>query len=111
MQGLVLQACARDAAIPGVARVGYTATKRLGGAVVRNRAKRRLRAAAAAVVATHGRGGVDYVLIARAATLTRPFDRLVADLIEALKRVHGDGSTRAARRAAGTRDAVPPGKA
>ena len=48
--GLVLQACERtdDATASGPPRVGFTATRKVGGAVVRNRARRRLRAAAAA---------------------------------------------------------------
>lgn len=65
-------------------RVGYTATKKLGGAVIRNRAKRRLRAAARATISDSGQAGFDYVLIARAAVITRPFDRLLDDLRMAL---------------------------
>ncbi len=69
-------------------RVGFTATKKLGGAVDRNRAKRRLRAAAAAVLPLCGRAGNDYVLVARRDTLTRPFDSLIADLKSALRAAH-----------------------
>jgi ribonuclease P protein component len=68
-------------------RVGFTATRKLGGAVIRNRAKRRLRAAAADVLAKRGRPGVDYVLIARRGTAERPSAALVADLETALRRV------------------------
>lgn len=69
-----------------VARVGFTATKKtIGGAVERNRAKRRLRAAAAALLPLYGMGGNDYVLVARAATLTRPFADLLEDLAVTLK--------------------------
>lgn len=69
-------------------RVGYTASKKIGGAVVRNRAKRRLRAAAAAVLPLSGLPGTDYVLVARRDTATRPFDSLVQDLAEALRAAH-----------------------
>ncbi len=87
--GLVLQAAARhggtadDAAV----RVGFTASRKVGNAVVRNRAKRRLRAAAAEVLARRGRPGMDYVLIARAATAKRRYADLVGDLEGALRQV------------------------
>jgi ribonuclease P protein component len=69
-----------------MARVGFTATKKtIGRAVERNRAKRRLRAAAAALLPLYGMGGNDYVLVARAATLTRPFADLLEDLAVTLK--------------------------
>ena len=68
--------------------VGFTATKKIGGAVERNRAKRRLRAAAAALLPLYGRVGNDYVLVARIATLTRPFDGLLDDLKAALSAAH-----------------------
>ena len=86
--GLILQACrqmqAGDAAPP---RVGYTASRRVGGAVERNRARRRLRAAVAAVMPQHARTGHDYVVIARTATLRRPYGALVRDLETALRRL------------------------
>lgn len=69
-------------------RVGFTATKRLGNAVLRNRAKRRMRAAAMEILPVHGRPGADYVLIARDLCVTCPYDALCRDLIYALKRVH-----------------------
>lgn len=65
-------------------RVGFTATKRVGGAVVRNRAKRRLREAARQLVPLHGKPGCDYVLIARGGTVTRPWARLLDDVKNAL---------------------------
>jgi ribonuclease P protein component len=85
--GLTLEAAATlpRFAKPGIARVGFTATKKIGGAVERNRAKRRLRAAAAALLPLYGLAGSDYVLVARAGTLTRPFADLLEDLAGALK--------------------------
>jgi ribonuclease P protein component len=65
-------------------RVGFTATKRIGGAVVRNRAKRRLREAARRLMPLLGVPGCDYVLIARGGTTTRPWERLLDDLKNAL---------------------------
>jgi ribonuclease P protein component len=86
--GLVLQAAPTPPEADGDAiRVGFTASRKVGNAVVRNRAKRRLRAAASRVLAQDGRAATDYVLIARAATATRSFGRLLADLQVALGRV------------------------
>lgn len=65
-------------------RVGFTASAKIGGAVVRNRAKRRLRVVAAAVLPLSGREGRDYVLIARAGTASRSFTALLNDLSKAL---------------------------
>jgi ribonuclease P protein component len=83
--GLILQAAPGPAA--EAIRVGFTATRKLGGAVARNRAKRRLRAVAAEVLAERGRPGTDYVLIARSGTAERLYAALVADLETALRRL------------------------
>ncbi len=64
--------------------VGFTASKRIGGAVARNRAKRRLREAARLVLPQHGLTGHDHVLVARSAVVAYPFAALTADLTEAL---------------------------
>lgn len=69
-------------------RVGFTATRKIGGAVERNRVKRRLRAAAASLLPLYGQAGHDYVLIARAETLRRPFASLRDDLAALLKAIH-----------------------
>ncbi len=71
-----------------LARVGFTASRKVGNAVARNRAKRRLRALAAELLAQQARDGTDYVLIGRQSTVTRPYALLKADLAEALDRVH-----------------------
>ncbi|MEO9782296.1 MAG: ribonuclease P protein component [Sedimentitalea sp.] len=72
-------------------RVGFTCSKKVGNAVARNRAKRRLREAARLVLPTHGRAGWDYVLIGRAeATASRSFEALQKDLRYALRRIHGE---------------------
>ena len=73
----------------GSLRVGFTASTKVGGSVERNRAKRRLREAARAVLPLLGREGHDYVLIARAATLARPFAGLLDDLTKAVGALEG----------------------
>jgi len=71
-------------------RVGFTCSKKVGNAVARNRAKRRLREVARIVLAEMGRDGWDYVLVGRKdTTATLPFDTLVADMRRAMKKVHG----------------------
>ena len=68
-------------------RIGFTATRKVGGAVVRNRCKRRLREAARAMVGQYGVPGSDYVFIARQGTADRPWDRLLDDVKSALTRL------------------------
>jgi ribonuclease P protein component len=87
--GLVLQAAPQPGAAGATLRVGYTASRRVGNAVARNRAKRRLRAAAAAVLAERGHDGMDYVLIARAGTGGQRYAELLTDLEGALCQVSG----------------------
>jgi ribonuclease P protein component len=78
-----------DGAAPaGALRVGFTASRKIGNAVARNRAKRRLRAAASQLLPLLGREGHDYVLVARASTGTRAFDALLADVTAALNSAH-----------------------
>lgn len=73
-----------------VIRLGFTATRRIGGAVVRNRAKRRLREAARLLAPLHAKLGCDYVLIARQGTANRPWARLLDDMKSALIRLAAD---------------------
>ena len=69
---------------PALIRIGFTATKKIGGSVVRNRAKRRLREAARLLLPEYGRPGVDYVFIARNGTPGRDWGRLLDDVKSAL---------------------------
>lgn len=80
---VVVQAARSERAGAGV-RAGFTATKKIGGAVVRNRAKRRLREAARQALPELGRPGCDYVFIARAATPAHPWPALLDDVRSAL---------------------------
>lgn len=87
MPGFVLQARPRGG--DGPARVGFTCSKKVGGAVARNRAKRRLREIARLDLPAAARPGWDYVLIGRRDhTATRDFAALRADLAAALAQVH-----------------------
>jgi ribonuclease P protein component len=98
--GLVLQMQPTPAELASKAnavRVGFTVTKKVGDAVRRNRAKRRLREVARAVLPLYGVGGTDYVLIGRDGTLTRSFADLIADLRTALRKTHGGTAHKAER--------------
>lgn len=81
---------ARRRAEAGPIGVGFTASRKVGGAVVRNRAKRRLREAARQLLASHGLAGVDYVLVARQSTAEAPWEALLDDVRNALIRVRAD---------------------
>lgn len=66
-------------------RVGLTVTKKIGSAVLRNRIKRRLRAACRAVLPLHAEPGCDYVLVARGAAATIDFEPLCEEFAQALR--------------------------
>ncbi|MGH6955543.1 MAG: ribonuclease P protein component [Caulobacteraceae bacterium] len=86
---VLVQARARDDGRAAV-RVGFTATRRIGGAVVRNRAKRRMREAARLTLPILASPGCDYVLIARGGVGTRPWGALLDDVKSALIRLAAD---------------------
>lgn len=86
-RGLVLQACPATDNSEGP-KVGFTASRKVGNAVMRNRARRRLRAAVEKVMPLHAAPDHDYVVIARAGTAARPFEALIRDLETALKRLN-----------------------
>ncbi|WP_430395810.1 ribonuclease P protein component [Ferrovibrio sp.] len=89
--GLLLQAApAMD--LPGPPefqgiRIGFTASRKVGNAVLRNRARRRLKALARELLQVHAQPGHDYVLVARQATPERAYGDLRRDLEAALKRL------------------------
>lgn len=85
--GFLLQARDRGDGLP--ARVGFTCSKKIGNAVLRNRAKRRLREVARACLPGTARQGWDYVLVGRPdVTISRDFKMLCNDLTWALRKVH-----------------------
>lgn len=83
---MTVQARRRDPA-SGAPRAGFTSTKKIGGAVVRNRARRRLREAARQLLPLHGVDGVDYVFLARETTAVAPWPQLLDDMKDALIRL------------------------
>lgn len=85
---VLVQARARDDS--PIVRAGFTATKRIGGAVERNRAKRRMREAARLLLPDLAHPGFDYVFIARGGVTTRPWPRLLDDMKSALLRLAAD---------------------
>ncbi len=87
--GLIVQIRPRPAgeADTDEARVGFTVSRKVGNAVQRNRARRRLRVVADTVMTEHALEGFDFVIIGRQNTLTRPYSALVRDLTTALKKL------------------------
>jgi ribonuclease P protein component len=86
--GFLLQA--RDRGTGTEVRLGFTCSRKVGNAVVRNRARRRLREVARQVLPGAARPGWDYVLVGRpGTTVRRGFAEMLADLARALERVHG----------------------
>jgi len=94
---LVLQARKRPQTdeASDIARFGFTATKRLGNAVIRNQARRRLKETVRITAGMLARPRYDYVVIARDGSLKLPFSDLEKDLNAAFERVHKGSSERA----------------
>jgi ribonuclease P protein component len=92
MPGFVLQVAPvpanlpADLALPAI-RVGFTVSRKVGNAVMRNRVRRRLREAARMVIPGQARPDLDYVLVGRQAAIARDFAALRQELLEALKRL------------------------
>ncbi len=86
--GVTLEVCRSPGMEPAAVRVGFTASRKIGNAVARNRARRRLKAVAQQVLPLYGQPGNDYVLVARRETLTLPFGDLLGDLESALVAAH-----------------------
>jgi len=88
MPGFVLQAAPVpvDLSLP-VLRVGFTVSRKVGNAVVRNRVRRRLREVARLVMPDQASAALDYVLVGRQGALERDFAKLQQELVEALKRL------------------------
>lgn len=86
MPGFVLLMRRRDDGSDAM-RIGYTVTKKIGNAVVRNRMKRRLRALARELLPESGVRGADHVLIGRNGGIEREFAALRGELVKALAKV------------------------
>ncbi|HMI40869.1 MAG TPA: ribonuclease P protein component [Sphingomicrobium sp.] len=86
MPGFVLLMHPRDDGDPAI-RVGYTVTKKIGGAVVRNRMKRRFRALARAILPEQGMPGADHIIIGRSGGIERDYTALADELRRALAKV------------------------
>ena len=119
--GMVVQARSRDEAPPasaaaalnasegaartdtdGPPRVGITVSRKVGNSVKRNRARRRLRAAARDALPEVGAPGVDYVLIGRAGTLDRAYPDLLSDLRQAVDKLNRPGKPKPGKPKGGT---------
>ena len=81
--GFVLQS-AINKDCENITRFGFTASRKVGSAVLRNKAKRRLRALVQEILIEKGKPGMDYVLVARKTTPTRKFEKLRKDLFWAI---------------------------
>jgi ribonuclease P protein component len=95
----ILQCALQSPGLTDTPRYGITVSRRVGGAVQRNRARRRLRELARLVLVKQARPRHDYVLVGRLDALTRNWTLLTQDLETALAHVHGAGRKPTPRRA------------
>ena len=88
MPGFVLQIAPAPADLDRpLVRVGFTVSRKVGNAVVRNRVRRRLREIARAIIPGRARADLDYVLVGRQGAITRDFAAMQVELVDALKRL------------------------
>jgi ribonuclease P protein component len=97
--GVVIQIRQRNDSDPP--RVGFTVTRKLGGAVTRNRIRRRLKEAVRTGAARCFLAGNDYVIVGRSATIGRPFGKLVTDIVGAVDYLHAQARNRSGGRESG----------
>ncbi len=93
--GFILQAAVRGLPEPGPLRIGFTASRKVGNAVARNRAKRRLRALSDRVMPAVADMALDYVFVARTETTLRAFAVMEQDLRHALTKMPKEAKPRA----------------
>ncbi|MBL4603114.1 MAG: ribonuclease P protein component [Emcibacteraceae bacterium] len=86
--GMIIQVSPMPDDVKSDIRVGYTASKKVGNAVIRNRAKRRMREVTRQIMAKNACDNHDYVIIARREINDIPFKELIRDLKWSLKRLH-----------------------
>jgi ribonuclease P protein component len=105
MEAFAIQANRRAATSDDLgARIGFTVTKKLGGAVLRNRIRRRLKEAVRLSPRLETQADHDYVLMAQREALGRPFDQLLADLNRAFSLVHSRSHAPGRARSSNDRD-------
>ena len=85
---LILQAAFNLPITENYCQIGYTVTKKIGKAHIRNRTKRRLRAAVRNILAAQALPGVQYVIIGRYNTASCPFTELSEELSRAVKKIN-----------------------
>jgi ribonuclease P protein component len=92
MGGAVVQVRRREDDKPP--RIGFTVTRKLGGAAKRNRIRRRLKEAVRVGAQGCFRAGHDYVIVGRSTTAERPFAKLIDDIVSAVDYLHRPGAGR-----------------
>jgi ribonuclease P protein component len=96
-KGFSLQAARRSADADAAPRFGFTVTKKLGGSVLRNRVRRRLKEALRLLPDLSARPGYDYVILARQAALNQAFQALQEELARAFVEIHAPARPQGAR--------------